>query len=59
MTKTTSLKIRFEEGQYEKLERHAKARGIPLAAIVRELVDALPDNTKGIPVVKIVYEVKK
>jgi hypothetical protein len=58
MSKTRSLKIRFEEQTYDKLERHAKVRGVPLAVVVRELVNALPDNTESVPIAKVIYEVK-
>lgn len=58
MAKTKSLKIRFEDDEYEKLERHAKVRGVPLSVIVRELVDAMPSKPMALPVAKIIYEVK-
>lgn len=58
MTKTKSLKIRFEDKEYEKLERHASARKVPLSVIVRELINAMPDNPLALPVAKIIYEVK-
>lgn len=58
MAKTESLKIRFEDAQIEKLKRHAKVRKISLGAIVRELIDAMPDEPAEQPVAKVVYEVK-
>ena len=55
MAKTQSIKIRLEESQYLRLESQAKSRGVPMSAIVRELIDALPDDPPVKPIAKIVY----
>lgn len=55
MAKTKSLKIRLEDNEYEKLDKQARSRGVPMSAIVRELINALPDNPPVKPIAKIVY----
>jgi hypothetical protein len=59
MAKTKSLKIRFEDEEYKKLEHHALVRGVPMSIIVRELIKAMPDKPAAVPIVKITYEVKQ
>lgn len=56
--KTDWLRMRLTPEQKQKLESHAIARGTTVTAIVEELINALPESTTGVPIVKIIYEVK-
>lgn len=58
MVKTKSLKIRFEEADYEKLEHHARARGVSMSIIIRELVSAMPSKPMALPIAKIIYQIE-
>ncbi|HEY9598354.1 MAG TPA: hypothetical protein V6D33_11850 [Cyanophyceae cyanobacterium] len=56
--KTDWLRMRLTPEQKQKLDSHAIARGTTVTAVVEELINALPEDIKGIPVAKIIYEVK-